>query len=67
MMAAISSIRPGFCLSSENSCTPDGSSDRKRSKPMKARSGLAVLASASISTGCTSVSSSRARGVRTAG
>ena len=35
---------------------------RKRSKPTKARSGSAVSASASISSGCTSVSSSRARG-----
>ena len=29
MMAAISSSRPGFCFSSENSCTPDGSSDEE--------------------------------------
>jgi len=67
MMAAISPSRLGFCFSSENSCTPDGNADKKRSKAMQARSGLLVLASASISAGCTSVSSSRARGVRTAG
>ena len=51
----------GLARSSEKSCTPDGRWERKRSKLARAASGSAVLPNASINSGCTSVSSSRAR------
>ena len=62
MMSATSRSRPGLARSSENSCTPAGSSARKRSKLRERAVGSAVSASAAISSGCTSVSRSRARG-----